>query len=321
MLRFYFDALQFASLAESFAPHSIFDVTIEGGAGARDTEPACRQSAKLCIRNVVPAEFLRKRFTAARTATLFSATLAPADFYRDMLGTPDATGSLDVESPFAAAQLRVRIVDHVPTAYAKRTRSLEPIAEVIGEQYAAAPGNYLAFFSSFDYLQSAFDTFHARYPQVPVWRQHREMDDDGRARFLGRLVPDGSGIGFAVLGGSFAEGIDLPGGRLIGAFVTTLGMPQFNPVNERMKQTLQDAFGAGHAYTYLYPGMRKVVQAAGRVIRTMEDKGHLILIDPRFGRASVRALMPKWWAPERYQQGAKTNRAHAPLPAATRVQP
>ena len=121
------------------------------------------------------------------------------------------------------------------------------------------------------------------------------MNDGDRERFLARFTENGRGIAFAVLGGSFGEGIDLPGSRLIGAFVTTLGMPQLNAVNKRMKETMQSIFGAGHEYTYLYPGMRKVVQAAGRVIRTTRDRGHLVLIDPRFGRADVRALMPHWW--------------------------
>ena len=96
-----------------------------------------------------------------------------------------------------------------------------------------------------------------------------------RERFLARFTPESSGIGFAVLGGLFAEGIDLPGERLIGAFIATLGLPQVNPVNEAMCQRLQAAFGSGHDYTYLFPGIRKVVQAAGRVIRTPTDRGSI----------------------------------------------
>jgi DNA excision repair protein ERCC-2 len=98
-----------------------------------------------------------------------------------------------------------------------------------------------------------------------------------------------------VLGGSFGEGIDLPGDRLVGAFIATLGLPQVNPVNEEMRRRMGRAFGAGYDYTYLYPGLRKVVQAAGRVIRTREDRGTVVLIDDRFGRPEVRALLPSWW--------------------------
>ena len=121
------------------------------------------------------------------------------------------------------------------------------------------------------------------------------MSEGERAAFLDRFQPDGRGIGFAVLGGSFGEGVDLPGDRLIGAFVATLGLPQVNPVNEQLRERMQVMFGAGYDYTYLYPGMQKVVQAAGRVIRTEQDRGTVWLIDDRFARPDVLALLPQWW--------------------------
>ena len=99
-----------------------------------------------------------------------------------------------------------------------------------------------------------------------------------------------------MLGGAFAEGIDLPGRRLIGAFVATLGLPQVNPVNEQVMARMELLFGAGHAYTYLYPGLQKVVQAAGRVIRSASDEGVVVLIDDRYRRPEVQALLPAWWA-------------------------
>ena len=97
------------------------------------------------------------------------------------------------------------------------------------------------------------------------------------------------------MGGAFGEGIDLPGERLIGAFIATLGLPQLNPVNEQMRERMGQLFGAGYEYTYLYPGLQKVVQAAGRVIRTTADSGCIHLIDDRFGQAQVRQLLPQWW--------------------------
>ncbi|WFF43707.1 ATP-dependent DNA helicase, partial [Salinicola endophyticus] len=100
---------------------------------------------------------------------------------------------------------------------------------------------------------------------------------------------------FAVLGGIFGEGIDLPGERLIGAFVATLGLPQVNPVNEQMRERLQALLGSGYDYTYFYPGMQKVIQAAGRVIRTASDRGVIELLDDRFAQPRARALLPAWW--------------------------
>ena len=121
------------------------------------------------------------------------------------------------------------------------------------------------------------------------------MPEVQRGEFLARFAPGGAGIGFAVLGGSFAEGIDLPGDRLVGAFIATLGLPQVNPVNEQMMARMGQAFGAGYDYTYLFPGIQKVVQAAGRVIRTRQDRGVIFLIDDRFARPQVRRLLPSWW--------------------------
>jgi Rad3-related DNA helicase len=244
---------------------------------------------------VLPAPFLRPRFAAARTTVLFSATLTPWHFYSDALGLPEDTAWLDVAAPFKAEQLAVHIARHVSTRYRHRSSSVEPIARLIATQYDATPGNYIAFFSSFDYLEQALDEFGMRHPRIPTWRQGRRMDEAEREAFLARFAVDGCGVGFAVLGGAFAEGIDLTGTRLIGAFVATLGLPQFNPVNEELRRRLDGAYGAGYEYTYLFPGIRKVVQAAGRVIRSATDRGVVHLIDDRFARPEVLRLLPTWW--------------------------
>ncbi len=284
---FYFDALHFSRVLELFGTHSMFDVTLQPGRGAVP-----------CIRNVVPAPHLAPRFEAAHTVAMFSATLDPQDFYADTLGLPADTAWIDVPAPFTADQLSVRLANHISTRYPDRAASLAPIAELMAAQYAAQPGNYLAFFSSYDYLQQVATLFQALAPHVQVWEQSRRMDESAREAFLARFHPEGQGVGFAVLGGAFAEGIDLPGRRLIGAFIATLGLPQLNPVNEQMKERMGRHFGAsnGYDYAYLYPGLQKVVQAAGRVIRTPTDRGTVWLMDDRFGQPRVRRLLPSWWA-------------------------
>jgi len=187
------------------------------------------------------------------------------------------------------------VAGRISTRYQHRAASLAPIATLVADQYHAMPGNYLAFFSSFDYLEQAAALFAERHPDIPVWLQGRRMNEAERTAFLERFVAGGQGIGFAVLGGAFGEGIDLPGERLIGAFIATLGLPQVNPVNEQMRKQMQASFGAGYDYTYLYPGIQKVVQAAGRVVRTMADRGVVVLIDDRFDKLEVRELLPRWW--------------------------
>lgn len=282
--RFYFDALQFTRLAESFGTHSLCDV-------ARG-EPG---SSTISIRNIVPAHYLAARFASAHSTTLFSATLSPWNYYSDALGMPANTGWIDVASPFQSGQLVVHVVDRISTRYKHRAASLGPIVDLMASQYMETPGNYLAFFSSFEYLEQVAALFAERYPAVPAWLQARRMNESERDGFVGRFTTASRGIGFAVLGGAFGEGIDLPGARLIGAFVATLGLPQMNDVNEQVRMRMQTRFGAGYDYTYLYPGIQKVVQAAGRVIRTEADRGVVYLIDDRFTQPDVRALLPRWW--------------------------
>ena len=286
---FYFDVLQFAKVAELFNEHFIFDISKRQLSGKRS-------SSTLCLRNVVPAEFIRSRLTAARSSVLFSATLSPRHYYANLLGLPADTAWVDVESPFKAEQLQVRIVAEISTRFVHRQASLEPIVELIARQYTQQPGNYLAFFSSFDYLQQVAQLLAERHPQIVLWQQSRGMAEAERQAFLDQFTEHSQDIGFAVLGGAFGEGIDLPGARLIGAFIATLGLPQLNPVNEQMKLRMGAIFGAGYDYTYLYPGLQKVVQAAGRVIRSQQDRGVVMLIDDRFGEGQVRQLLPRWWA-------------------------
>jgi DNA excision repair protein ERCC-2 len=287
--QFYFRLLAFSRLAESFGDHSLFDVTLTSRSGGHAPDAA------LHIRNLIPAPFLAPRFGAARSVALFSATLSPRSFYRDTLGLPDTSAWVDVASPFEPVQLSVRIVRNISTRFAHRQQSADPIASLMAAQYKARPGNYLAFFSSFDYLQMVWLAFRAAAPEIGAWAQSRGMAEAERTGFLARFQAGGAGIGFAVLGGSFSEGIDLPGDRLVGAFIATLGLPQVNAVNEAMMARMESAFGAGYDYTYLYPGLQKVVQAAGRVIRTRDDTGSLTLIDDRFARPAVRQLLPPWW--------------------------
>lgn len=281
---FHFDAMAFVRLAESFGPHSLFDLTRHD-----------QRDNLLCIRNVVPAPFLGPRFAFAQSTTLFSATLAPWHYFADLLGMPPSTAWIDVDSPFHASQLQVRVAREISTTWQRRAASIDPICALMAHQYRQQPGNYLAFFSSFDYLQQARDALNRLHPDIPTWQQSPRMAEAERDAFLARFACGGRGIGFAVLGGSFGEGVDLPGERLIGAFVATLGLPQFNPVNEQLRERMQALFGAGYDYTYLYPGLQKVVQAAGRVIRTETDQGTVWLIDQRFARPEVRALLPGWW--------------------------
>jgi DNA excision repair protein ERCC-2 len=317
---FYFEALHFSRMADTFAAHSMFDITLDDESQAESGIFSGRHGcATLNIRNVVPAPFLAPRFAAARSVTLFSATLSPQNFYKDTLGLPDSTAWIDVQSPFSHEQLQVSAVSNISTRYQHRDYSLTRIADLMARQYNGMPGNYLAFLSSYDYLQKLKTVFAQRHPGITIWEQTRQMDEAGREKFLQRFTPTSEGIGFAVLGGAFAEGVDLPGRRLIGAFIATLGLPQVNAVNEEIRKRMgawfhkdgKDQEGEapgerGYNYTYLYPGIQKVVQAAGRVIRTQLDEGVIYLMDDRFTKAEVQALLPAWWQVRRLHAAAPT---------------
>jgi DNA excision repair protein ERCC-2 len=299
LLSLYFAAAHFVRIGQDFGAHCLFDSSLDGVG----LPLHAATDARLCLRNVVPARHLAPRFADARSVAIFSATLAPAQFYLSMLGLPSTTVALKVQSPFDAEQLTVRIATHISTRFADRSRSKGAIAELIGKQFDEVPGNYIAFFSSFEYLRSACATLQQKRPDIPIWAQLPRMDGAQQAQFLARFDSGGRGIGFAVLGGRFAEGVDLPGGRLIGAFIATLGLPQINPVNEQLRRTMTAQFGAGYEYTYLYPGLRKVVQAAGRVIRTTTDQGIIHLLDDRFAKPQVLDLLPKWWNTQTHLTG------------------
>jgi DNA excision repair protein ERCC-2 len=291
VLRVFFDAMHFVSLSEQFGEHSVFDARLSRYIASGTV----KVSSTLCVRNVVPAHFLAPRHAAAQATVMFSGTLAPEHFYRDMLGLPESATFMSVDGPFRPQQLKVHIAAHVSTRWRDRQRSLLPIADLMARQYTELPGNYLGFLSSFDYLEQIADLMRERHPQVPIWTQAPGMDEAARDAFLARFRSADRGIGLAVLGGAFSEGVDLVGEQLIGAFVATLGLPQVNDVNEAMRRAMDARFGSGYDYVYLYPGLQKIVQAAGRVIRTETDAGVLHLIDDRYRRAEVRRLLPTWW--------------------------
>jgi Rad3-related DNA helicase len=299
LLDFHFELQRFLRLVEALSDHSLFDV--QTFLGARSGSPIDGEApqdvsdAALCVRNVAPACFLRPRFKALHSVTLFSATLSPPAYAMQLLGLPENTAWIDVPPAFPAHHLSVRVADGISTRFAHRDRSLQRLVGVIAGQFDEHPGNYLAFFSSFDYLEKAAGLLAALRPDLPQWRQERRMRSDARADFLARFRSEGQGVGFAVLGGVFAEGVDLPGSLLIGAFIATLGLPPVSVTQDHIQARLDKLFGAGHGYADRVPAMQRVVQAAGRVLRTPEDRGWLWLLDDRYRQAEVIELLPAWW--------------------------
>lgn len=288
LMRFYFDVMTFLRLSESFNDHSVIDCVIPDDQGLAF-------ESELTIRNLLPGPFLNPRLKRTMSTTLFSATLSPFHYYRDLLGLPENTRWENVRSPFKANQLQVRITPHISTRQKDRHRSLDDVCELMRYQYEQHPGNYMAFFSSYEYLTQVLERFQALAPNVPVNVQSRTMSQTDRQQFIDNFTESSQQIGFCVLGGAFGEGIDLPGQRLIGVFITTLGQPAPSVLNKTLENRIDSIYGKGYEYTYLYPGLQKVIQAAGRVIRTETDTGFIWLMDDRYNQPRVMVTLPEWW--------------------------
>ena len=287
-MRFFFDALAFCRLAEAFDQDSLFDVTL-------DTTNPLRVQSTLGIRNMIPASFLAPRFATARSATLFSATLIPPHYHQDLLGLPPTTQTIDVPSPFRPEQLDVKIAMDVSTRYRDRLNSLPRVARIISQQCQDQPGNYIAFFSSYEYLSQVSEQIRDIAPHLEQHCQRRGMSEIDRQRWLDDFTDNSTRLGLAVLGGAFSEGVDLPGKRLIGTFITTLGIPYNSLFNQALETRLEERFQQGFDYAYRYPGLQKVIQAAGRVIRDTQDSGVVYLLDQRYNDTINRQHLPNWW--------------------------
>lgn len=244
-----------------------------------------------------PSLLLRQCLDKGKGAILFSATLSPLDYYRNLLGGKSDDNAIMLNSPFPEENLRLIVAASVSTKYADRGRTLDDVADFIHAMACSKKGNYMAYFPSYKYLNDVFDRFVARFPEMRVIVQDMKMSEEERNTFLEQFSEDNEStlIGFVVMGGVFGEGIDLLGDRLSGAAIVGVGLPQICTEREIIRDYFQKTIKRGFEYAYMYPGMNKVMQAAGRVIRTETDKGIVLLIDERFALSQYRKLFPKHW--------------------------
>ena len=249
-----------------------------------------------------PSEILASRLSLGGSAVLFSATLSPTDYYKTVLGGSYTDATLDLPSPFDPEHLCVAILDGISTRYLDREASLTAVARAILTAVKAKPGNYLVFCPSFAYLEALSGAISRLAPRLPLVKQERQMTASARSAFLSRFSEDNRSalIGLAVLGGIFGEGIDLIGRRLIGSVVIGVGLPQPSPEREAISAYFEDKLESGREYAYHYPGMNRVLQAAGRVIRREDDRGIILLIDDRYGEPLYREMIPQHWRSLKY---------------------
>lgn len=248
-----------------------------------------------------PSHLLREMGKGFRAHIYFSATLTPMSYYRDMLGAMEQDYTLSLPSPFHREQLEVQI-EPLSTRYHDREGTKLKVAELLGRMMARRQGNYLFFFPSYAYMNLVHEAFIAAEvaDQVGtrVLLQRGGMTETEREDFLAAFDADNEGTlaGFAVMGGIFSEGIDLVGDRLTGVAIIGVGLPQLGLERNIIRDYFISQGKNGFDYAYVYPGMNKVLQAGGRLIRTETDQGRLLLIDDRYLQPHYAGLLPDEWS-------------------------
>lgn len=235
----------------------------------------------------------------ARSTIFFSATLLPIRYYMEQLSTTEEDYAVYAKSSFTPDQRRILIANDVTSKYTRRSLSeYRRIAGYIEEFVQARQGNYIIFFPSYAFLRQVKDQLH--FPeQTEIVEQCQNMSESEKEDFLASFSAenDYTLVGLCVMGGIFSEGIDLKEDRLIGTAIVGTGLPQVCEERELFKQYYDEQNGHGFDYAYLYPGINKVFQAGGRVIRTSSDRGVILLLDERFAGRSYSHLFPKEWVP------------------------
>jgi DNA excision repair protein ERCC-2 len=237
-------------------------------------------------------------FNEVSATVAMSATLMPATFYQSMFGQSEArTEALDYPSPFDSENRRVLVVPTVSTEYRHRERDRDAIGALVSEAIGAVPGNVAVFFSSFALRDSVLPEIELGHR--PLLVQERNMDEAARHTMLQTMAAGEGHVLLCVLGGIFAEGIDLPGDALLAAIVVGPALPPVGLERRLLSAWFDERYGHGFRYAYLVPGMARVVQAAGRVIRTPSDRGAIVLIGRRFLQRSYQAFFPPEWEAQR----------------------
>jgi DNA excision repair protein ERCC-2 len=262
-------------------------------------EPGSSVQARLFCLD--PSFLLRQALDRGKSAVFFSATFTPLDYYQSLLGGRLEDPRLQLRSPFAPEHLRVLLHDRIRTDLKARAGSLDEVVHAIGALVHGRRGNYMIYFSSYQYLGAALDRFQRLYPELLTRSQQPRMTEAERDSFLAAFSskPAITQVGFAVMGGIFGEGIDLVGDRLIGAAVVGVGLPQLSPERDLIRDHFQAQAGSGFDFAYTFPGMNRVLQAVGRVIRSETDRGIVLLLDSRFSQPRYQRLFPAWWQPVR----------------------
>ena len=283
LLEFYLEVNRFSKILEFYNDHFICYYEIHD------------DDLILHVSCLDASSFLYSSLRRLRGSVLFSATLSPIEYYVDMLGGKKEDAQLILPSPFPVDNLKIIIAPKVSIRYKNRDASYQQVADYIKAFVENKVGNYFIFLPSYEYLTNLMP--YIDMEDVDVYEQDRGMSDEDKEAFLTNFKPhpERTTLGFVIVGGAFGEGIDLVSDRLIGAVIVGIGMPKINFVSDQIMKYYDSKEQSGYNYAYLNPGMNKVMQALGRVIRSETDRGAVLLIDERYLTNDYRDLFKSEW--------------------------
>ena len=286
LMDLYFDVYSFLSISDFYDKNytTIYTKTFNG--------------INIKIYCVNPQKVIEEKMKKAKSNIIFSATLIPMDYFMKMYSYDEEDFIINLKSPFDVKNRLLIIGDNVATTYNKRFETSCDIASYIANCVQAKKGNYMVFFPSYKYMELVFEKMKENYPDINTSIQESNMSEEEKEEFLSMFDEDNkeTHVGFCVLGGHFSEGIDLTNDKLIGVIIVGVGMPQIGIERDIIKDHMKDS-NKGFDYAYVYPGMIKVLQAAGRCIRTDDDKGVILLLDKRYSQRIYQSLFPYEWYP------------------------
>lgn len=280
---FYFSTIRFSKIADFFDENFKFFIYKD------------QTEISLNIYNLDPSSLIGESLKKLEAAVLFSGTLSPLDYYVQMLGGNEDSPVLKIPSPFPKENFKLMIAPNVSTTYKNRDNTILEVVDYIKTMVDQKVGNYFVFFPSYKYLNSVLAKFDDSSYELHV--QKSEMSESEKIRFLDNFQanPKTTHIAFAVLGGIFSEGIDLLHDRLIGAIIVGVGLPQISYERDLIRNYFNENEENGFEYAYVKPGMNRVMQAVGRVIRSEEDVGAVLLIDERYMHRQYQDLFKAEW--------------------------
>lgn len=250
---------------------------------------------------VDPSQNVQRCLDKGKATIFFSATFLPIDYYKKLLSTKKDNYAIYAQSTFVQKNRLIAFANDVSTKYSRRTESeYRKIADYINKIVSVHKGNYMVFFPSYKFMENVRDYFNDEFNldnEFNIIAQTSKMSEEEREKFLERFNENSQNtlIAFCVMGGIFGEGIDLKNEKLIGTIIVGTGLPQISNEKQILKEYYDDCGENGFDYAFRYPGINKVLQAAGRVIRTAEDYGVIILLDERFLQRNYEALYPREW--------------------------